>query len=165
MRVYNVHERQIDVPADRVGALLDGLSGPTDRLWPGDRWPAMEFDAPLGKGAKGGHGPVKYSVSEYEPGCRVVFAFDDSGIAAGFQGTHCFEVLPSGDSTVLRHVIDAECPFGQWLRWVVAIRPLHDALLEDALDRAQREFNVGPDKPAQWSAWVRFLRRMIGAGR
>lgn len=165
MKVYNVHERRIDAPIDRVGALLDGLSGPNDKLWPGDRWPPMQLDAPLGKGAKGGHGPVKYSVSEYLPGRRVVFDFDDSGIAAGFQGTHSFEILPLGDATVLRHVIDVECPLGQWLNWVVAIRPLHDALLEDALDGAQSALDGGPEEPARWSAWVRFLRRMIGAKR
>lgn len=163
MRVFNVHERRVDASMDRVGALLDGLSGPKDRLWPRDRWPAMELDAPLGTGAKGGHGPVKYSVLEYVPGHRVVFRFDEEGITAGFQGTHFFEILPSGDATLLRHVIEAECRFGQWLRWIAAIRPLHNALVEDAFDRAQTALNGSPRKPAQWSAWVRFLRWMIKA--
>lgn len=35
MGVCNVHERVLPVPRAEVGLLLDGLSGATDRLWPG----------------------------------------------------------------------------------------------------------------------------------
>jgi hypothetical protein len=50
-----------------------------------------------------------------------------------------------------------------WLRWALIVRPIHDALIEDALDRME----VGLDPVAQprreWSAWVRLLRRCFAA--
>jgi hypothetical protein len=161
MKILSVHERRIDAPIEAVGALMDGLSGPDDRLWPRDHWPVMEFDAPLGKGAKGGHGPVRYTVSEHVPGQRLVFDFDNSGIAAGFRGTHRFEVFPEGDCAVLRHVIDAKSGLFTWLRWQIMIRPLHDACVQDAFDRAERETGGDPANPAQWSTWVKMLRWVI----
>ena len=161
MKIFSLHERTLVAEVDAVGALLDGLSGPEDRLWPGEHWPAMKFDAPLGKGAKGGHGPVRYTVRDYVRGRKVVFRFDNAGIAGGFRGTHWFEVVPGQDSVVLRHVVDAESGILTWLRWHVMIRPLHDALVEDAFDLAERETAGEPEKRAQWTAWVRLLRWML----
>lgn len=161
MKVFSLHERTINAPMEAAGCLLDGLSGPDDKLWPRHGWPPMELDAPLGKGAKGGHGPVRYTVSEHVPGRSVVFDFDNSGIVAGFRGTHRFEVLPAGDSVIVRHIIDAESDLLTWLRWQIMIRPLHDALVQDALDLAERGTGGEPEKPAQWSTWVKLLRWVI----
>jgi hypothetical protein len=68
--ICNVHQRSLAVPVAEAGFLIDGLAGPDDRLWPSDRWPAMRFDRPLGVGARGGHGPVRYAVGAYVPGRR-----------------------------------------------------------------------------------------------
>lgn len=162
----NVHERELHAPAERVGALLDGLAGPGDRLWPGDRWPVMRLDRPLGVGARGGHGFIRYSVEEHRPGERVVFRFADrGGLSAGLQGTHRLEVEPvDGDRTILRHVIDARCRGTMRLKWPLVIEPLHDALLEDALDKAA--LAVGdPPRNARYSTWVNFLRAVFGRVR
>lgn len=69
--VHNLHERQIDAPPDEVGTLIDSLGDKNDRLWPRNEWPAMRLDGPLRVGADGGHGPVRYFVTNYEPGRRV----------------------------------------------------------------------------------------------
>lgn len=161
MRILNIHERRIDGPPAVVSELLDGLSGPNDRLWPGAQWPPMQFDAPLGAGAAGGHGVVRYHVSEYVPGRKVVFTFDHSGILAALNGIHWFEVVPNGEQTVLRHVIEASGDFRTWLHWAVVVRPLHDALLEDALDLAERAANPSRRVSSRWSLWVRFLRFLL----
>jgi len=163
MRILNVHERRIGSSVGTVGMLLDSLAGPNDRLWPHENWPAMEFDSPLGKGARGGHGPVRYTVSDYVPRQRVEFLFDNRGIAAGFRGRHYFEVQPMGDCALLRHVIDAESGFGTWLHWALIIRPLHNALVEDAFDKVERQFapNAAFENKARWGRWVKFLRWMI----
>ena len=96
---------------------------------------------------------------EYVPGKRVVFQFDpDKGLARGFQGQHYFELEGQGEQTLLRHVIDADCTPSAWLRWHLVVRPLHDALLEDALDKAEASLGSPPEKPARWSLWVRLLR-------
>jgi hypothetical protein len=161
MKILNVHERMMDGPRTIVSELLDGLSGPDDLLWPGDRWPPMKLDSPLHVGSAGGHGQVRYRVSEHIPGTKVVFRFDDSGLVGGMEGAHWFEVIPNGEKTVLRHVIEATCNFRTWLFWAVVVRPLHDALLEDALDRAERTVTPSSHGLRRWSLWVRFLRSLL----
>jgi len=161
MKILNIHERSMVGPAPVVSELLDGLSGPNDRLWPADRWPPMKLDAPLGVGSAGGHGPVRYCVSEYTPGRKVVFNFDESGLLAGLAGRHWFEVVPNGEQTVLRHVIEASCDFRTWIHWSTVIKPLHNALLEDALDGAERALNPSSQSSSRWNLWVRFLRSLL----
>ena len=149
MRIKNVHERV--VPTEAAG-LIDTLSADEDRLWP-EGWPPMKLDRPLGVGAKGGHGPVRYEVIEYEPGKRIVFEFDQNGeLSNGFAGTHRFEVLGAERGVCLRHEIDMDATVGAAIRWYTFVEPLHDALVEDALDRAE-----GVER-SRWSWRVRVLR-------
>jgi len=83
MRVLNIHERALDATAEKVGLLIDGLGSANDLLWPVDRWPAMRLDRPLGVGAVGGHGPIRYCVESYSPGRSVQFRFiEPRGFAA-----------------------------------------------------------------------------------
>jgi hypothetical protein len=161
MKVHNVHERRLTAPVSEVGALLDGLATPSDRLWPHESWPPMVLDGGLREGSHGGHGPVRYSVERYEPGRTVAFRFDPTGLTAGFDGHHTFEAVPDGDATVLRHTIDATAGLAAWTRWALLVRPLHDALLEDALDKAERAINGSVVRPARWSPWVRALRAVM----
>mgnify|MGYP000381729568 CR=1 FL=1 len=161
MKIHNVHQREYRASADDAADLLAGLGSTEDRLWPKDRWPPMVLDAPLGVGAKGGHGPIRYHVSEYMPGNHVTFQFDDEGLIGGMNGHHRFEIVDQKNGTTLRHVIDATCDLKMWLVWHVMVGPMHDATLEDALDRAERCFGGEPKKPARWSFWVRAMRRVV----
>lgn len=162
MAVVNVHERVLDAPRAEIGKLIDSLASADDRLWPRDRWPAMRFDRPLGVGAVGGHGPIRYSVESYEPGFRIQYRFSQP---KGFVGVHRFEAKGlEGERTRLRHVIEMRVQGMARLTWPLAIRPLHDALIEDALDRAQR-FAGGQPAQRSWSPWVRFLRWTMGRSR
>jgi hypothetical protein len=161
MRIVNVHERILPATVEQVGALIDGLAGPDDRLWPTDRWPGLplRFDRPLGVGATGGHGPVRYRVEEYEPGRRVVFRFSRK---PGIDGTHRFEVDDSQGVTELRHVLEGRLESATAIRnWTMVIRPLHDAILEDLLDRAELATTGQVLQPARWSRRVRLLRRLM----
>jgi hypothetical protein len=154
--IRNVHERTLAATPEEVGALIDSLSSPGDRLWPSARWPAMRLDAPLARGARGGHGPIRYWVESYEPGARVVFRFEH---ASRLVGTHRFELEPaSGRGTVLRHVAEGR-PYG-WMRlgWPLCFRWLHDAAVEDALDRAQAELAGRAWEPRPLGAWVMAVR-------
>jgi hypothetical protein len=139
-----------------MGGLLDRITGVDSPLWPVDRWPAMILDRPLSVGASGGHGPVRYHCTAYRPGRSVEFTF-----APGFtlQGTHTLDVIdgPTSDSCVLRHVITGRPHGAGHLLWPLAIRWMHDALLEDLLDRAGMSVGHPPARPARWSPWVRFL--------
>lgn len=154
MPVHNVHERLLPMGAAEVGGLIDTLSGgDSDLLWPHGDWPAMEFDRPLSTGAVGGHGPVRYTVAAYVPGTWVRFAFSGP---RGFHGFHEYAVLPVDEKrTILRHTLSMRVTGTARLTWPLAYRWLHDACLEDSLDRAA----PGPAR-SRWSPYVRFLHAL-----
>jgi hypothetical protein len=162
MHVLNIHERELPAESGEVGALIDSLTSRNDRLWPGALWPAMRFDRPLAVGAVGGHGPIRYVVEAYHPGRLVRFRFT---APSGFDGHHWLEVLPgAADSTLLRHTICMRVSGTALLLWPLAIRHLHDALLEDALALAQASLGAIP-VVRPWSPWVKFLRWAMSGGR
>jgi len=165
MKIDNRHERSFRTEADSLGSILDTLSGPDDRLWPRDTWPPMHFDTSLKPGARGGHGVVGYEVEEYAPGRRAIFRFDGTGITADLDGRHYFEVIRRNSRVILRHVIDAECGIKAWLKWKIVIEPLHDALLEDALDHAEQAMFGCVSRPARWSLRVKILRKILAKKR
>jgi hypothetical protein len=164
--VTNIHERFLNVAADRIGALIDELASPGDRLWPCDRWPAMRFDRPLGIGAMGGHGPIRYVVERYSPGQSVWFGFT---APAGFIGGHGFELVEQAATTVcMRHRLEMRTRGGARLSWPLVYQPLHDALIEDALDRAEAAAAAKTVALRAWSWRVKFLRSILsgrGIGR
>lgn len=156
MGVYNVHERVLPVAGAEAGLLLDGLSGGDDGLWPRRDWPPMLFDGPLAAGAAGGHGPVRYTVAAYVPGRWVRFTFSGP---RGFDGFHEYTVHPLGpDRTLLRHTLAMRARGPARLTWPLAFRHLHDALLEDSLDGAERACTGDVARPVRWSRYVRLLR-------
>jgi hypothetical protein len=159
--VRNVHERLVPAPLTEVGPLLDRIGGPEDVLWPSPAWVPMVLDGPLAVGMVGGHGPIRYRVTAYEPGRRVEFAFDPR---TGLHGTHMFTAEAAGpDGTMLRHVLEGRLSGVARLTWPLAIRWLHDAVLEELLDNAGRAIGAPPARPAQWSPWVRLMRRFEGS--
>lgn len=158
MQVRNVHEREFDLPLARVGSLIDSLASSDDGLWPKDKWPPMRFDRALGVGAVGGHGPIRYSIEEYRPGRLVLFRFL---APRGFEGTHRYEAAEQKGLTVLRHVLEMHATGPAILSWPFLFRPLHDALIEDSLDRATVSLGNTPRNPASWSISVRVLRAAL----
>jgi hypothetical protein len=162
MDVLNIHERSLSVAPREAGALLDSLASRDDALWPKSAWPPMRLDGPLGVGTRGGHGPVRYTVETYEAARLVVFRFT---APRGFDGTHCFEVVPaSAGGCVLRHTIAMKARGPALVTWPLVFRPLHDALLEDCLSLAQVRLRETP-VATPWSPWTRLLRWMLAGGR
>lgn len=158
MIVRNVHERRFHASVEEVGALLDSLASSGDRLWPRDAWPAVRFNRPLAPGASGGHGPIRYTVEVYQPGRSIRFRFTQP---EGFDGTHGFEVgVESDGTTVLRHELVMRTFGKARFTWPVVFRPLHDALIEDALDNAAAALGER-SVPRHWTLHVRVLRRII----
>ena len=76
MKVLNVHRRTIHQPIEKVGALLSTLASKEDQIWPFEQWPRMKFKEGLTTGAKGGHGPIRYTVQHYHPGKLIRFQFN-----------------------------------------------------------------------------------------
>jgi hypothetical protein len=162
MNVRNVHERVLSVEAGAAGRLIDTLASDQDALWPQRMWPPMRFDRPLSVGARGGHGPIRYQVEHYRPGHAVRFRFE---APRGFEGHHRLEIETLEDSRcVLRHVLEMRIRGPAVLSWPLIFRPLHDALVEDALAQAQASLGLEPDV-VPWSRWVRTLRWLFSRGR
>jgi hypothetical protein len=142
--IRNVHSRDLGEPA---GPFI----GRVRELWP-HAWGRLEFDRPLGVGADGGHGPIRYHCTEYVPGSSITFAFTSG------EGTHTL----SASGTVLTHELVGNFGFAARLRWALVVRWLHDACMEDFLDRCERAAGREPAAPARWSPWVRLVRRAFG---
>jgi hypothetical protein len=154
MKVRNIHERHFAARVEQVGALLDDLASPGDRLWPSAKWPAIRFDRPLKVGASGGHGPIRYVVEVYEPGKCLRLRIRSP---RGFDGYHAFEVESTANGATLRHILEMTPRGTALLTWPLIFRPLHDALLEDCLDNAALALNEAP-RDRRWSFIVRLLR-------
>lgn len=155
--VRNEHERVIKAPAQVVGALLDRLSAPDDPIFPTPAWRAMVFDRPLGVGATGGHGPIRYSVEEYEPGRRVRFV-----LTSPDDGFHEMSVEPAGEGHCrVRHFLEIRARGRERLLWPTVIRSVHDTMIEETFDNMERVATGGVARPVTWSPWVRLLNRLI----
>ena len=158
MKIHNTHHRVIAASAAQVGQLLDTLGSAQDQVWPIPQWPAVKLDRPLQVGATGGHGPIRYHVSEYEPGRRIRFQFEPD-----WNGYHECKITALGPHQCqLSHVIAADPGWSFSLRWLALIRPMHDALIEDLFDRVESHF-APVAQPQFWSAGVRLGRWMMGA--
>jgi hypothetical protein len=162
MKVLNIHERELEANHEQVATLIDSLSSQDDLLWPNHSWPRMKFDRPLSIGANGGHSPIGYFVEEYKPGQSIKFRFTNP---KGFKGFHEFDAVKSSNGAVfLRHRIEMELEGSALLTWPLIIRPLHDALLEDALATAQASLGIIPQM-LPWSPWVKLIRWVMSGGK
>jgi hypothetical protein len=83
--------------------------------------------------------------------------------SSGLQGTHSFTVEPGplAGTCLLRHEIRGRASLAAKLRWVLAIRWLHDVVVEELLDNAERAASKPPARPLRWSPWVRLIRRVM----
>jgi hypothetical protein len=154
MQVLNVHTRILDCDPAAPGALLASLGSRSDRLWP-ELWPPIRLYPGLQTGAKGGHGPIRYTIESLTPGAAVRFKFTGPH---GFDGFHEFtiEAEPERQTRVTHRIMMQTHGLAQ-LSWPLLYEPLHDALIEDAFGRIERELGL-PLTPSPWSRRVRLLR-------
>lgn len=151
MKIRNVHERTVAADPVDLAPLLATLGQPDDMLYP-PVWKPMEFDRPVGIGATGTHG----TVSAYEPGRLIEIQLPS---AAGIVGAHTFIVTPLGARrSRVRHEVIADAGIVGWLVWHIAIRPAHDAVLEQILDRLQVAVGAPPARFVRLSPYARVLR-------
>ena len=157
MKVINIHKRVIEQPKSELARLFNTLTTDNDMMIATDKWSPIKMDKGLQVGSKGGHGPIKYFVTEYKPENSVKFQFD----LKGFNGFHQFELIECGtDKTELIHIIDMTTSGWAIIKWAWGIRWLHDAYVEDSFDKVENHFTKDK-KSSEWSLWVRILRRLI----
>jgi Protein of unknown function (DUF3995) len=134
--IRNVHQRRFAAEAATVGALLDRVGSPDDQLWPGTRWPKITVPQPITVGDRAGHADICYLVDDYRPGEALWFRFDP---ASGLEGRHGLVVEHCADGTVsLTHVLEGRAVGKGRVMWPLMIRAMHDQLLEELLDNAER---------------------------
>ncbi|MEU4848959.1 DUF2867 domain-containing protein [Streptomyces gilvosporeus] len=152
-----MHTRTVAAPADTVGALIDRLGGDPDPVFPVPAWPAMRFDRPLGVGADGGHGFVRYRVAVHEPGRRIRFDF-----TPGPSGFHEVTVHPLGpDGCRVEHVLDRQLHGRRRLLWYAAVGAVHRTVVEELLDNIERAATGHVRHPVRPSPRVRLFRRLV----
>jgi len=158
MKVINIHKRVFNQPKEKLVALMRTLSTENDKVWPQGKWPAMRFKGGIKEGAKGGHGPIRYTVNKYDPQECAEFQFYSP---KGFNGIHRFDIIAIDTyKTELRHTIDMKAEGLGAIKWILGVRWLHDALAEDALDAVENQlFDV--NKKTAWNPWVKLLRKLL----
>ena len=159
IEITNCHSRVRPASVAEVDARLERLGTPGDDLWPSERWFAMVLDATPAEGGRGGHGPVRYRAEERGPGV-VSFRFERLLGSRRWKGQHRFVVSQTPSGALLEHAVELSVPVWQYLQWIALVGPLHDAVLEDLLDKAE-----GRTPQRRLSLWVRLLRRAFPAIR
>jgi len=118
----------------------------------------MRLDRPLQEGAKGGHGPIRYQVTQFEPGRRVRFQFTGP---SGFDGFHEFKlILRFPEETIIRHALRMNASGQALFTRPIIFRPLHDALIEDSFNKAEGQLGLSA-RESDWSGWARILRFLL----
>ncbi len=104
MEVVNIHKRKLNTQKGGVSQLLGTLSSKEDKIWPYEKWPAISFKDELVENAKGGHGPIRYSINKYIPNEQIEFKFTTP---KGFNGVHRFNIVKlKRNKTEFRHTIE-----------------------------------------------------------
>ena len=76
----------------------------------------------------------------------------------GFDGYHCYEVEEiDSDHTFLKHTLEMNAKGFAILSWTFIFHPLRDALIENSLDKAEKNLGISSEQ-TNWSTWVKFLR-------
>lgn len=158
MKVTNIHKREIKQPKDKIEALFKTLSSENDMILATHKWSPMVLNNGLKIGSKGGHGQIRYFVTAYQPDEFIQFEFTGP---QGFEGFHKFEITAiDSNLTELKHTIEMNTVGLATLKWTFAFHWLHDAFIEDALDKVENHFS-SEKKTSKWSIWVRILRQIL----
>ena len=158
MKVLNIHKRVVNQSQLEVSKLFNTLGTKNDLIWPGESWPRMKFRDGIKIGSIGGHGPIRYEIIELKDGELISFKFHRP---KGFNGTHKLELNALDNASCeLIHTIEMDTSISGSLKWSYVIRPLHDALIEDAFDKVQSHYNQ-LIIANQWPFWVKTLRYFL----
>lgn len=104
----------------------------------------MKFRDRIEVGAKGGHGPIRYSVEKYNPNEIFQFRFSKSD---GFNGIHKFEIYGLVvNQTEIIHTIEIQTVGKGTLIWLKAICSLHNGCIEDALYKVENRFSTSKNR-------------------
>jgi hypothetical protein len=144
MWVHNVHERILHAPASAAGPLLDDLGGPHDALWPSPEWAPMWLEGPPAVGVTGGHAKLRYRVSAYEPGRRIVFTLEPNVLLGMDAGHLDFRAVVSvePERVVLTTLVRRHNRRGR--AYFALVRRIHPVVVAAMLTRAATRLSRRP---------------------
>lgn len=158
MKIINIHQREYRQSIGVITNIFQTLSSREDLMWPHEKWPPMILDQGLNIDSSGGHGPIKYYVSQYRPAVSIEFTFVEP---KEFHGIHRFELSELGKRNCrIKHTIAMDVSIKGILLWYLAIKWLHDALIEDCFDKIQNQIS-NSDNIAKWNILVKILRAIF----
>lgn len=135
MRVTNIHTRTIRASRADIWKLMETLSTDNDKVVATHKWPKVVLDKGLTLGSRGGHGPIGYTIQDFKPPELIQFNFTKP---LGFHGFHKFEIREIEDNkTEIKHTLEMNASVKAYILWIVGIRWLHDAFMEDAFDKVE----------------------------
>ncbi|MDZ4725883.1 MAG: hypothetical protein SH817_06990 [Leptospira sp.] len=157
MKVKNIHCRTYPVNKSLIWDQIEKLSSKEDGIWPYENWPRMIMRPNLSVGAIGGHGPIRYFIESIKIQESITFRFTNP---KGFDGIHFLKIDQIGNQTKLSHQILMDTSIKAYFSWLFIVRPLHDALIEDAFTKL--EATIGSQITViTWSLWVKILRYFL----
>lgn len=158
MEVVNVHKRTINLPKTEVAKLLKTIATKNDKVWPKNNWPPIRFKNGFKEGEKGGHGIIRYTLEVLDPDKIIIFRFLKP---EGFNGIHKFEIKSvNKKNTEIKHSIIMKTGPIATIKWILAIKWLHDALIENAFDTIENNY-LKNKKHTKWSFWVKLWRFIL----
>jgi hypothetical protein len=138
MQIVNIHKRHLPASVVQVGQLIATVASQDDRVWPHEN---------------GGHGPIQYRVVTYWPQECVRFEF-----TSGSVGWHELQLQATGEHTcLLTHTIQTQPSWTFRIAWLLVIRHMHDALVEDLFDKLEAQLHPLAH-PKRWNMYVKLLR-------
>jgi len=158
MKIINIHQREYNHPLSDLSKIFETLATDNDLIWPKEKWNPMILDNGLCVNSSGGHGIIRYYISRYEDRKLIEFRFVEP---KEFVGIHCFELIPiADDRTIIKHTINAQLNVKGLILWYLVVKWLHDALLEDCLDKIENNLEQSNAK-TNYNPWVKILRKIF----
>lgn len=136
--MINTHRRVVAASPDRVWEVLARIGSPDDELFP-QEWGSVRAPEGIRGGAPLHHRGMLCRIEAAEPGRRLWIAFPpDHGGEHGFTLTRA-----SGGGTVVTHTLRVRQRSADRLSWFLAVRSIHNAVIEAALDNLERAVGDG----------------------
>lgn len=158
MHILNIHRRKIRCQYNELKNLLSTIATHEDKVWPNEQWPRMKFKDGVKEGNAGGHGPIRYFISKLQVGEFYKFQFTRP---ASFDGSHILEIQQiDKELCEIKHTIDMKVSIKGWLIWILGIRWLHEALIEDAFDKVEGQLDKIKTR-SKWNLYVKLLRSIL----
>lgn len=160
--INSLHSRKFKCSKQSIMILISKFASEESPLWAYKLWPRDKFDSEIRIGAVGGHGATRYIVEKYDAEKELIFRFIAPKKYIGFHG---FRFIEEDGDVVLTHFTSLSLKGYHWLMWHLAIRWVHDALIEDSFDSAELFLTGKVLRPNRWKWRVYFLRHCLGGSR